>query len=80
MDRLVRNAWRAFWVGLGASAVLVAQALVPASGPAPLAPDPAALPHGSEIGPLARPLRAEEPALSPAVSHASGAKLLKPGA
>ena len=35
MDRLIWAAWRAFWVGLGASAVLIAQSL--------LAPEPAAL-------------------------------------
>lgn len=29
MDRLIRNAWRAFWIGLGASTVLIAQSLVP---------------------------------------------------
>lgn len=28
MDHLIRNAWRMFWVGLGASAVLIAQSFV----------------------------------------------------
>lgn len=40
MDRLIRTAWRAFWVGLGASAVLVGQSLL-APGPAPASPDSA---------------------------------------
>lgn len=29
MERLIRIAWRTFWVGLGASAVLVTQSLLP---------------------------------------------------
>lgn len=28
MDQLITTAWRAFWVGLGASGVLIAQALI----------------------------------------------------
>jgi hypothetical protein len=38
MDRLVTIAWRAFWVGLGASAVLVAQMLASAPRETPAAP------------------------------------------
>lgn len=42
MDRWIKTAWRAFWVGLGASAVLVSQAVLapshPAAAPAPEAP------------------------------------------
>jgi hypothetical protein len=34
MDRLIWTAWRAFWVGLGASAVLIAQALLAPPAPA----------------------------------------------
>ena len=34
MDRLIWTAWRAFWVGLGASAVLIAQSLLAAPAPA----------------------------------------------
>jgi len=36
MDRLIWTAWRAFWVGLGASLVLIAQSLIatPAHTPA----------------------------------------------
>jgi hypothetical protein len=30
MERMIRIAWRTFWVGLGASAVLVTQSLLPA--------------------------------------------------
>ena len=42
MDRLIRTAWRVFWVGLGASAVLISQSVLqPATGPAA---DPAAAP------------------------------------
>jgi hypothetical protein len=44
MDGLIRTAWRAFWVGLGASAVLIGQSVVqPAPGPA-MPADPAAAP------------------------------------
>jgi hypothetical protein len=28
MDRLIWTAWRAFWIGLGASSVLIAQSLL----------------------------------------------------
>lgn len=35
MDRWIRHAWRAFWVGLGASAVLIGQTLTAPSQPAP---------------------------------------------
>jgi hypothetical protein len=38
MDRLVTIAWRAFWVGLGASAVLVAQTLASAPRETPPVP------------------------------------------
>jgi hypothetical protein len=34
MDRLVKTAWRAFWVGLGASAVLITQSLRTGTPPA----------------------------------------------
>lgn len=30
MDRLISAAWRAFWIGLGASAVLIAQSVLAA--------------------------------------------------
>lgn len=38
MDRLVWAAWRAFWVGLGASAVLIGQSVI-VHAPAPSAAD-----------------------------------------
>ncbi len=34
MDRLIWTAWRAFWIGLGASAVIVGQSLVAPAAPA----------------------------------------------
>jgi hypothetical protein len=56
MDHLIKAAWSAFWVGLGASAVLIAQSLfVPA--PAALAPAPASY----DVAPTASPA----PALVP---------------
>ena len=52
MDRLIWAAWRAFWVGLGASAVLIAQSL--------LAPGPEALtlPPPSVAEPIEQPVAA----------------------
>jgi hypothetical protein len=45
MDRLIWAAWRAFWVGLGASAVLIGQSLLDArSPPCPLLPPPRVTP------------------------------------
>lgn len=35
MDRLIWVAWRAFWVGLGASAVVIAQSLATPAAPPP---------------------------------------------
>ena len=44
MDGLIKTAWRAFWVGLGASAVLISQSVL-GPAPAPVTPaDPAAAP------------------------------------
>ena len=43
MDGWIKTAWRAFWVGLGASAVLVSQAVLAPSHPAAPAPDAPAL-------------------------------------
>jgi len=67
MDRLIKTAWRAFWVGLGASGVLVSQSLLappPASGlppdPDPTAPLVAPAPNVSNA---ARP-RSADPVLS----------------
>jgi len=52
MDRLIWAAWRAFWVGLGASAVLIAQSL--------LAPPPAisTAPPPTVAEPIAPPVAA----------------------
>lgn len=45
MDRWIRTAWRAFWVGLGASAVLITQSvLAPAPSAPPVPAEPAAAP------------------------------------
>jgi hypothetical protein len=52
MDGLIRTAWRAFWVGLGASAVLISQSvLAPAPTTAPA--DPAAAPFVAPVPNLA---------------------------
>ena len=40
MDRWISTAWKAFWVGLGASAVLVGQAVLVPNMPPPAAPAP----------------------------------------
>jgi hypothetical protein len=61
MDRLIWTAWRAFWVGLGASAVLIAQSL--------LAPAPGAstVPSGDpQLAPFTEPARpsSNDPLLS----------------
>lgn len=63
MDRLIKTAWRAFWVGLGASAVLVSQSV--------LAPSPAAVP--SPADPSAAPLEAPRPLFSPAAARRQSA-------
>lgn len=69
MDRLIRTAWRAFWVGLGASAVLVTQSLVmpsPPSAPPPV-PEPAAAPLVARPSPApaaARTRKRTDPVLS----------------
>lgn len=82
MDRWIGYAWRAFWIGLGASAVLVVQAVVPAAPKSlPSTPDVAASPagEGMKMGPLARPLRTTTPVEIPSVSQAKH-KTTKPGA
>lgn len=69
MDRLIWAAWRAFWVGLGASAVLIAQSV--------LAPRPAAVtaPATSVDAPIEEPVatprhvKSGDPVLS---RHSSG--------
>lgn len=60
MDRLIRTAWRAFWVGLGASAILVSQSVLAPS------PSPPAQPPAGAVAPLEAPAR---PQLSPAAQR-----------
>ncbi len=65
---MIRTAWRAFWVGLGASAVLISQSvLAPAPGPSTLPADPAAA-----------PLVAPVPRLAPAAPAAARRKSADP--
>lgn len=64
MDRLIWTAWRAFWVGLGASAVLIGQTL--------LAPPPAASapPRVEEPAPqVDEPVRARAKSAEPILSR-----------
>lgn len=65
MERLIRNAWRAFWVGLGASSVLIAQSVL---APAPAPTDPASTPivePAPQGAPIASPSKAKtDPILS----------------
>ena len=53
MDRMITNAWRAFWLGLGASAVLLGQSVFfPHALPAPPPAAPAVvvpMDHGPAI-------------------------------
>ena len=56
MDRMIATAWKAFWIGLGAAAVLVSQSV--------LAPSPSLAPAPSD--PRAAPAVAPSPHLSPA--------------
>ena len=51
MDGLIRTAWRAFWVGLGASAVLIGQSVVAPSTLPPPVGDPARDPAAPLIVP-----------------------------
>ena len=68
MDGMIRTAWRAFWVGLGASAVLISQSVLsPAPGPSTLPADPAAaplvapLPHLAPAAPAAARRKSADP-------------------
>jgi hypothetical protein len=62
MDSLIRAAWIAFWIGLGASAVLIGQPLLaePAVGAAVAPAEPAARPPFSAPAPPPAPLRGPE--------------------
>jgi hypothetical protein len=55
MDGLIRAAWRAFWIGLGASAVLIGQSVItlPQPGPAGVTGDPSVDPRVAPAAPLA---------------------------
>lgn len=55
MDGLIKTAWRAFWVGLGASAVLIGQSVL--SPGVQSAPD--------HVEPTAAPLVAPAPTAAP---------------
>ncbi len=65
MNRWIRTAWRAFWVGLGASAVLVSQSLL-APAPAPGVPDHAdpSSPPMAAPAPNAARVQGTDPVLS----------------
>ena len=67
MDGLIRTAWRAFWVGLGASAVLIGQSVL-----APPAPGPATLPGDPAVAPLVAPV-ARVRILAPAAARGKSA-------
>lgn len=54
MDALITFAWRTFWVGLGASAVLIAQNLV---SPTPAAPRAESAPAAEPTVQLSAPVR-----------------------
>jgi len=66
MDGLIRTAWRAFWVGLGASAVLIAQSVVAPAAPSPVPADPATAPL--LVSPAPVPRAQNTPAASRATS------------
>lgn len=54
MDRAIRTAWNAFWVGLGASAILIGQTVL--TPPAPPAPAPPSIEEPAPAPPPAKPL------------------------
>ncbi len=58
MDRLIWTAWRAFWVGLGASAVLITQSLLAPPPAASTQPPPSITEPGG--APMAAPARAKD--------------------
>lgn len=69
MDRWIKTAWRAFWVGLGASAVLVSQSVLSPS-PSPASPaDPAAAPLEAPASPILSPAAARRPSADPVLSR-----------
>ena len=67
MDGLIKTAWRAFWVGLGASAVLIGQSvLAPPTAPASTVADPAAAPL---VAPAPAPAAARRKSADPILSR-----------
>jgi hypothetical protein len=65
MDGLIKTAWRAFWVGLGASAVLIGQTLLASPPPPPRLEAPSAPLLAPASAPAAVQLRrSTDPALS----------------
>ena len=67
MDRLIRTAWRAFWVGLGASAVLISQSVLSPPDRAP-SPEPAAAPFVLPV-PTTSPAAARRQSADPILSR-----------
>ena len=65
MDRWIKTAWRAFWVGLGASAVLVSQSVLSPS-PSPASP---AAPLEAPASPILSPAAARRPSADPVLSR-----------
>lgn len=66
MDRWINTAWRAFWIGLGAAAVLVSQSVLAPAAPAPLPADAPAL---EAPRPLLSPAAARPPSADPVLSR-----------
>lgn len=67
MDRLIRTAWRAFWVGLGASAVLISQSVLTPAAP-PASPEPAVAPFVLPV-PTTSPAAARRKSADPILSR-----------
>ncbi|MBX3188408.1 MAG: hypothetical protein KF819_15430 [Labilithrix sp.] len=75
MDRLINTAWRAFWVGLGASAVLITQSLLAtAPPPPPVEADPAPPPA---VEPAVR-AKSADPILSRNPFDSRGPRVARP--
>ena len=64
MDRLIWAAWRAFWVGLGASAVLITQSLLTPPASSTPAPPSLAEPASEPIVHAPARARSADPRLS----------------
>jgi hypothetical protein len=79
MERLIRNAWRAFWVGLGASSVLIAQTVIaPApSMPASGSPIVEPAPQGAPVASPASKAKSADPILSRNPFDSNSAKTKK---